>query len=236
MRPNPVTIQPITIQQNTAFNTSNTVIMQRNKLTGLITWVLTLILLVNITAPALAHHPFGGTTPSTWIQGFLSGIGHPVIGPDHFVFTIVVGLLATRLKPAWAVPVAFLAAALGGTGLHLMEWDLPAPEFIISLSVLVFGILAAYGRQLDVWIVVVLGAIAGIFHGYAYGEAVVGAEMTPLFSYLAGFTLIQAVVIGVSASIVQKLFTPANRSAWLRYAGFIACGVGGAFLSSLILG
>lgn len=88
--------------------------MQRNKLTGLITWALTLTLLFTITAPALAHHPFGGTTPSTWIQGFLSGMGHPVIGPDHFVFTIVVGLLATRLKPAWAVFGFFTAGlALG---------------------------------------------------------------------------------------------------------------------------
>jgi len=31
------------------------------------------------------------------------------------------------------------------------------------------------------WLVLtVLGAIAGLFHGYAYGESIIGAGMTPL--------------------------------------------------------
>ncbi|MEM9451495.1 MAG: HupE/UreJ family protein [Cyanobacteria bacterium P01_E01_bin.6] len=106
-------------------------------------------MLLAFAAPAFAHHPFGGMTPNTWVQGFLSGVGHPVIGPDHLLFTIVIGLLATRLKPAWAIPLAFLAAALAGTGLHLMGLDLPAPEFSISLSVLIFGVLAVYGTRLN---------------------------------------------------------------------------------------
>jgi len=34
------------------------------------------------------------------------------------------------------------------------------------------------------WLVLtVLGAIAGLFHGYAYGESIIGAGMTPLFAY-----------------------------------------------------
>ena len=82
------------------------------------------VTLLAFATPALAHHPFGGMMPNTWVQGFLSGLGHPVIGPDHLLFTIVIGLLATRLKPAWAIPAAFLAATLAGTGLHLMGLDL----------------------------------------------------------------------------------------------------------------
>ena len=48
--------------------------------------------------PVLAHHPNGGETPSNFIQGFLSGLGHPVIGIDHLVFVVAIGLLAALSK------------------------------------------------------------------------------------------------------------------------------------------
>jgi urease accessory protein len=31
----------------------------------------------------------------------------------------------------------------------------------------------------------------GVFHGYAYGESIVGAQRGPLMAYLVGFTIIQ---------------------------------------------
>ncbi|MEM8810469.1 MAG: HupE/UreJ family protein, partial [Cyanobacteria bacterium P01_G01_bin.38] len=173
-----------------------------------------------LSTPAFAHHPFGGSTPSSFVDGFLSGLGHPVIGPDHLVFTIVVGLLATRLKPQWAMPAAFLAAALAGTGMHLMALNMPAPELFISLSILIFGGLAVYGRSLNTALVVLLAAIASLFHGYAYGEAIVGAEITPLLSYLIGFTAVQGAIMAGAFAIVQRR-TPTQRSAWLRYAGLV---------------
>ena len=40
----------------------------------------------------------------------------------------------------------------------------------------------------------VLFAVAGLFHGYAYGEAIVGAETAPLAAYFLGFALIQFVL------------------------------------------
>ncbi len=194
------------------------------------------VTLLAFATPALAHHPFGGMMPNTWVQGFLSGLGHPVIGPDHLLFTIVIGLLATRLKPAWAIPAAFLAAALAGTGLHLMGLDLPAPEFTIALSVVIFGGLAVYGNRLNTGGVAVLTALAGLFHGYAYGEAVVGAEMTPLLAYLIGFTAVQGAIATGAFWIAQRSLNPTQHTQRLRYAGLIICGAGAAFLSSVVLG
>jgi urease accessory protein len=44
-----------------------------------------------------------------------------------------------------------------------------------------------------------LAALAGLFHGYAYGEAVVGAGMDPIMAYLAGLCLIQmAIAVGLT--------------------------------------
>ena len=46
-------------------------------------------------APAFAHHPFamaeGGEMNG--IQGLLSGMAHPLFGPDHFLFLLAIGFL-----------------------------------------------------------------------------------------------------------------------------------------------
>ena len=196
--------------------------------------------------PALAHHPFGGTVPTNFLTGFLSGLGHPVIGIDHFVFVIAIGLLTSRIaadkaktmaRASFAIPVTFVVAAMAGTGIHLMALDLPVPEVVISVSVLCFGVALALRESLGMGAIAPLTAIAGIFHGYAYGEAIVGAEMTPLIAYLAGFTTIQLAIalscykIGTIA-LKQLSEQPALK---LRFAGFTICGMGLAFLTGAIL-
>ena len=42
-----------------------------------------LAMLPALSLPAAAHHPMGGAMPATAMEGFLSGLGHPVIEPDH---------------------------------------------------------------------------------------------------------------------------------------------------------
>ena len=188
-------------------------------------------------APALAHHPFGGKAPQTIFEGFLSGIGHPVLGLDHLAFVIAIGLIAAVIRRGFTIPLSFLLAALVGTGLHLSGLNLPAAELVISGSVLVFGILATMGRQLSPPTVVILAAIAGIFHGYAYGEAVVGAEPTPLIAYLIGFSLVQS-AIALTAYLISKRTLSQNQTAGfvsVRSAGFIICGAGAAFLGNLLV-
>jgi urease accessory protein len=188
------------------------------------------------SAPALAHHPFGGETPTNAIEGFLSGLGHPVIGLDHLAFTIAAGLLAAVMGQA-IVPIAFVLASLGGTGVHLLGINLPAPEFCISASVLLFGSLLGMKQPPQAWVVVLLAAAAGLFHGYAYGEAVVGAEMAPLFAYLLGFAAIQMGIALASYGIARRLGYGSESGALnLRFAGFTLAGVGAAFLSGVVLG
>ncbi len=197
--------------------------------------VLTVGLMLAAT-PALAHHPFGGNTPINAFQGFLSGLGHPVIGLDHLAFVITAGLLAAVLGRGLLVPLGFVLASLVGTGLHVSELNLPLPEVVISASVLVFGILLAMKQQPHTGVVAGLAVLAGIFHGYAYGEAVVGAGMDALLAYLIGFAMIQS-AIAIAAYAVAKRLTGGQGSALgLRFAGFTLAGVGAAFLSGVVLG
>jgi urease accessory protein len=187
--------------------------------------------------PALAHHPFGGDVPANAFEGFLSGLGHPVIGFDHLAFVITAGLLAVEFKRGLLIPVAFVATSLIGTPVHLLGVNLPAPEFLISASVLLFGVLLAKKNYLPVGAVAALAAAAGLFHGYAYGEVVVGAGMSPVLAYLAGFSTIQ-MGIAVGAYFVAKKLgaNSEQKSLSMQFAGFTLAGIGTAFLSSVMLG
>lgn len=195
-------------------------------------------LLVATAAPASAHHPFGGDTPQTWVEGFLSGLGHPIIGLDHLAFVVAAGLVAVGLgNRGWFLPLGFILGTLGGTGLHLAGLDVPGLETVISLSVVTFGLLLAAGRSLPLALTVALGAIAGLFHGHAYGEAVIGAEMAPLAAYLAGFALVQGgIALGLWAIASRALASPDRATLPLRFAGFTLLGIGIAFFSTVLLG
>ncbi|WP_036477354.1 HupE/UreJ family protein [Myxosarcina sp. GI1] len=189
--------------------------------------------LLNAT-PADAHHAMGGMTPQNFWQGFLSGIAHPIIGIDHFAFIIAVGLLAALTKQGLFIPVGFILASLAGTVIHLFGLNLPAPELFISASVLIFGAaIALKNRPSLIW-TVSLAAIAGVFHGYAYGESIIGAEMTPLVAYMAGFAIIQLAIASLAFYITKSLVRSKTELP-LRFAGLAILGTGIAFFSSAVL-
>jgi urease accessory protein len=190
------------------------------------------------TLPALAHHPMGGRMPSTLGEGLLSGLAHPVIGPDHFAFIVAVGLLAAVVRQGWALPLGFCLAAMAGTGLHLMNVTLPLVALVGSASILGAGWLLVQKQPVQAGGLAVFAAIAGLFHGYAYGEAIFGAEMTPLLSYLLGFTAIQlGISLGVYGVTAQLLRSAglAQTPQPLRSAGLVLCGCGGAFVATQLL-
>ena len=203
-------------------------------------WMLTcglgIVVLLFMSPPALAHHPLGGRLPANAFEGLFSGLAHPVVGFDHLAFVIAAGLVGALIRRGIVIPIAFVVASLGGTGLHLMLFDLPMPELVIAGSVLLFGMLLAKGKSFSFPWVVALGVIAGLFHGYAYGEAVVGAEMMPLVAYLIGFVSIQ-LAISLAAWKVGSVLLKANAAKgllYLRFVGFALGGVGLAFLSGLV--
>ena len=188
---------------------------------------------------ALAHHPHGGDIPSTLVEGFLSGLGHPVIGIDHLVFVIAIGLVAALAKGlGMVIPTVFVLATAIGTTIHLQSINLPVVETIISASVLSIGIFIAKKERTNLISLIAISAIAGIFHGYAYGESIVGAETTALSAYLLGFCVIQLAISTATYYLGRQIINRATipNILPLRFAGFTICGIGFSFLSSAILG
>lgn len=208
----------------------------------LATWAIALgsmLIFLGVASPALAHHAFGGGTPKNVFEGFLSGLAHPVIGLDHFAFVVAIGLIAASIAGGILMPISFAIATIIGTGIHLAEIDIPLLEIIIAFSVLAFGVMVARQQKLNALTLAAIAAVAGIFHGYAYGEAIVGAEMTPLVAYLAGFALIQMAIALSSmylAKFASRKFEEQSSFSMLQGLGWAIGGIGVAFLSSAILG
>src|SRR6266581_5159122 len=80
------------------------------------------------TVPASAHHVMGSKTPSTFMEGLLSGLGHPVIGPDHLAFLLAVGVVVGVGGLNLVLPAIFVVAMAIGVAVHVEGIGLPAAE------------------------------------------------------------------------------------------------------------
>ncbi|MGI0491236.1 HupE/UreJ family protein [Alkalinema pantanalense CENA528] len=188
-----------------------------------------------IASPAMAHHAMEGKTPSNFLEGFLSGLAHPLIGIDHFAFVVAIGLLAAVKRQGIAIPIAFTLSAMVGAALHLTGLNLPGIELLIAGSILLFGILLTRKDDLKTATVIGLSTIAGVCHGYAYGETIFGAQMTPVLAYLLGFTCIQLGVATLIFKLGKRLLERSQFAAGLRSTGFVICGIGMTFLFSQMI-
>jgi urease accessory protein len=203
------------------------------------TVVTTLLITLLATTPAFAHHAMGGNLPGNFFEGFLSGVAHPLIGPDHFAFVVAAGLMAVIKPRGILIPIAFvLSAMLGATG-HLAGFDLPGVGLLISGSILLFGLLLVLKNRLSTLAVTGLSGLAGLLHGYAYGESIFGAETTPLLAYLIGFTVVQLAIalsaFWIGKVIVSKTSNEQQSATKLRSAGLVICGMGLAFFGSQVI-
>jgi urease accessory protein len=178
--------------------------------------------------PVLAHHPLGGRVPASLFEGLMSGLAHPVIGIDHLVMIVAIGLFAGIKRQGWALPIAFVVAAMAGTGFHLMSMALPGAEIWVAGSVLALGLLMLVQERLNLAAIAGLIGVAGLFHGYAYGEAIIGAEATPLVGYLAGFSAVQ-LAIALGAAQLAKVTMVGNLGRF-RAAALTTIGIGMALV------
>ncbi|WRH65888.1 MAG: HupE/UreJ family protein [Planktothrix sp. GU0601_MAG3] len=99
------------------------------------------------------------------------------------------------------------------------------------------GLLLVLKKQLPLALLIGLASVAGLFHGYAYGESIMGAEMTPLISYLAGFTVIQLTIAGATMKLTQSFQETLENSKFslIKYSGFAVLAIGVIALSSAII-
>ena len=197
--------------------------------------IFALSLMALLPLPAAAHHPMDGAMPETLWQGFASGIGHPVIGLDHLAFLLAAGVLAAALPrgDAFRAMAGFLAAGMVGLTLHMAGIGLGMTEALVATSVLLTGLALLVAKRVSAPALLAGFALAGLFHGHAFAEAVIGAEATPIIAYLAGLAVIQGALMLGAMTLARQ----SARARWLRPAmGAAASCAGLGFLVVALVG
>lgn len=191
------------------------------RLSGLVPGVAALALLLAAT-PASAHHLMELLHQSqpTLLSGVLSGLGHPLLGPDHLLFLLALGLVGLQQSGRWMV--GLLATGLAATGLGLLLPGLPGAELLVALSLVAVGLVLC-GRLPRA---VLPPAFA--LHGYVLSASVIGWETTPVLGYLLGLLISQALLLLVSLRLVQGWARRARPES-LRLLTGLLIGVGAAF-------
>lgn len=183
-------------------------------------------LLTLAPALALAH------TGEGVVGGFFSGFMHPLLGWDHVVAMVAVGLWGAFLgAPAlWVLPIVFpMVMALGGA-LGVMGVPLPAVETGIALSALVLGAMVALAVRAPLVVAALIVGVFGIFHGHAHGTELPAAA-NPL-AYSLGFVIATGALHLAGIGFGAAVRWPAGRIA-VRAGGALIAGVGVAFLAGV---
>ena len=189
------------------------------------TQILTLIFAL-IATTAAAHTGEGINS------GFASGFWHPILGWDHVVAMVAVGLWGAFLgQPAiWVLPVVFpLVMAIGGA-LGIIGVPLPAVETGIALSGVVLGLLIAFAVKAPIWVAAVIVGAFAIFHGHAHGTEL--PEQFNAYGYAIGFVIGTGLLhlAGIAFGVLTRM--EVGRMA-VRGAGGLIALVGAAFLFGL---
>ena len=180
-----------------------------------------------LPAPASAHHPmaFLHMQPGP-LAGIVSGLMHPVLGPDHLLFLLAIGLVAIK-RPLWWAG-ALLASGLLGSGLGLVAPGFSAVEPLVALSVALVGLVLL--RRLPAGILLP----AFVLHGYALSASVIGWEPTPIAFYLVGLLISQAALLLLSLTAIRHWAQAAAPQA-LNLTYGLLMGLGLAFTWSALV-
>jgi urease accessory protein len=176
------------------------------------------IVLCLAATPALAH-------TGSVAGGFAGGFAHPMLGLDHVIAMVAVGLWGAFLgSPAiYTLPIVFPLVMAAGGVLGIVGVPLAGVELGIATSAVILGMMVALAAQPPLWTAAILVGGFAIFHGYAHGaELPAGADAV---AYSVGFVMATGCLhlAGIGFGLLARW--PAGRMA-VRAAG-VAIAIGG---------
>ncbi|MDP4301092.1 HupE/UreJ family protein [Leptothrix discophora] len=189
------------------------------------TRLLLALLLLSLASAARAH-----ADASTLAGGFWSGLLHPVLGWDHVVAMVAVGLWGAFLgAPAiWLLPVIFPTVMALGGALGVAGVPLPGVEIGIAASAIAVGGAVALAWRAPIGLAaVVVGAFA-VFHGHAHGTELPQAAHAVAFS--AGFVVATGLLHLAGIALGLLVRWPAGT--WVVRASGGAISLAGLFFLS----
>lgn len=186
------------------------------------------LVLLTLLAPAVcfAHSQQDG-------DGFVAGLLHPVLGFDHLLAMVSVGIISAQLGGAnlWRVPVAFVSAMLVGGIIGAFQVPMPFRELSIAFSVFLLGLaIIRVTNKTSPRIPFVLVLIFGACHGHAHGFEM-PHSVSPAF-YTFGFLIATSTLHLCGLFLGEMSIRSESRWSTLRYAGAGQAGIGLVFLLS----
>lgn len=157
-----------------------------------------LILPTLASGPALAH---GGHA-----EGLGAGFAHPLLGTDHLVAMLAIGLWAAlaRHGRAWALPAAFLGGMAGGIGLGLVGGPPGWIEPGVAASLLVLGLVLALALPVPAAIAMPLAGAFGLLHGSVHGGEIGGAVLPTALGMLAASAVLHAAGFAMGRAAARR--------------------------------
>ena len=185
--------------------------------------ILSIIILV-LPSIAFSHHPLNGQIMGNFNDGFLSGVGHPILGLDHLIFIIGVGLICYLSKRFLNYSIKFIGGTFLGLFSIIFGFYLPFYEIMISFTLLSLGYLILVKDQ-DRYKGSLL-SFFGIFHGWAYGAIFsnqVELNIDVLLGYSLGLFLTQILIVFIAFKSFKYLnyLRPNNFSVVPIFSGII---------------
>jgi len=155
---------------------------------------LALLLPLLAATPALAH---GGHT-----EGFGAGLAHPLLGLDHLVAMVAIGLWAAQRRML-ALPFGFLAGMAGGIALGI---DLPGVvEPAVAGTLVLIGLAVALAVRLPAAAGVAAATLFGLLHGAAHGGEIAGLAATTAGGMLLGSALLHVAGYLAGTAAAQRV-------------------------------
>ena len=170
----------------------------------------------------------------TGMNGFYDGLSHPVLGLDHFLAMVCVGVVSSQIggRAIWTVPSLFvLFMVLGGAaGLYIEVLAITLFDIIewgIIFSVIFLGLSVAIEKKLPINIIMIAVAFFGLFHGLAHGIEMPWAANPLLFAlgFSSGTAALHLFGVGIGLVLIRNNFL----NIILRILGF-ACAIFGFYL------
>lgn len=155
---------------------------------------------------------------------FFTGLLHPLVGVDHVLAMLTVGLWAAQQggRAIWFVPLTFVATMLAGFTAAIMGLVIPFAEPVILASVIFFGAAVALALPVPTLFIAAMVGFFAFFHGHAHGLALGAADAN---RFALGFVIATAALHALGIIFAALLNRPGRGTA-PRLAGGVAALVG----------
>ncbi|MBA2771760.1 MAG: HupE/UreJ family protein [Sphingomonas sp.] len=165
--------------------------------------------------------------------GFVAGFQHPLLGLDHMLAMVSVGLWGAFLgRPlVIALPVLFPIAMAIGAAAGMVALPVPPVELGIAASVLTLGLMILLAVRASIPVACAVVGMFALFHGYAHGVELPSAA-DPV-GYTTGFIFSTGLlhVAGIAIGMLRRV--PAGTKA-LRATGGVIAAFGAWFIAGTL--